>query len=64
MPCMIGLGRAPGRVARVRTLDEVRPSILAKLEVFERAYQAGMTPDERQARERELAGMRRAAPEG
>jgi hypothetical protein len=52
-----GFGRAPGRAARVQTLDELRPSILAKLERFERSYQATMTPEERAAREKVLASM-------
>ncbi|WP_375404650.1 hypothetical protein [uncultured Sphingomonas sp.] len=55
----IGVGRAPGRAPRRATLDELAPSILAKLELVERARQAGMTPDERAARERELAALRR-----
>lgn len=50
-----GEGRAMGRVRRVRSLDEMRPSILAKFEVEERAFQASLGPEERAARERELA---------
>lgn len=49
-----GEGRAMGRVRRVRSLDEVRDSILAKFEITERAHQATMTPEERAARERAL----------
>lgn len=48
----VGLGRAPGRERRVRSLEEMRPVILAKIERAKRANQAEAAAAERALRER------------
>jgi hypothetical protein len=60
---VLGIGKAPGKSwRRPRTLDEVRGSILAKLEAIERAR--GLHAEALEARERDWAARRGGAEKG